>query len=59
MPSYAGEIEDAVNQPADLLIRAEACDLCRIGYDNLQSLNCLQAALRRIEDEDRGNSVIL
>jgi hypothetical protein len=24
------EIEDAVNQPADLLIRAEACDLCRI-----------------------------
>ena len=30
MPCFAGEIEDAVNQPADLLIRAEACDLCRI-----------------------------
>lgn len=31
MPFFAGEIEDAVNQPADLLIRAEACDFCRIG----------------------------
>ena len=30
MPCFAGELEDAVNQPADLLIRAEACDLCRI-----------------------------